>query len=47
MSLGPMQIAIICIIVLLLFGPSQLPKIGRAMGDTIKELKNIGGDKDV
>lgn len=47
MSIGPFQIAIICIVILLLFGPSQLPKIGKAMGDTIKELKNIGGSHDV
>ena len=43
-SLGFPEIAIIVVVVLLLFGPSQLPKLGRSVGDTIKEFRKIGKD---
>ena len=36
------EILIIGFILMVLFGPSQLPKIGRSLGQTIKELKNVG-----
>lgn len=41
-SFGAMEIAIIVGIVLLIFGPSQIPKIGRSLGQSIKEFKNVG-----
>ncbi len=39
MGLGVGEIAIILIIALLIFGPSKLPKLGRAAGETLKEFK--------
>lgn len=41
-SLGPMEIAIILFIAVLIFGPRQLPKLGRSFGETIREFKNVG-----
>ncbi len=33
------EIALILVVALLIFGPSKLPKIGRAAGETIQEFK--------
>jgi sec-independent protein translocase protein TatA len=41
-GIGPMEIAIIAGIVLLVFGPSQIPKMGRSLGQAIKEFRNVG-----
>lgn len=41
-GIGPMELAIIAGIALLIFGPRQLPKMGKALGDTVKELRGIG-----
>lgn len=40
MGLGPMEIAIIVVIVLLLFGPSQIPKLAKGIGSSVKEFRN-------
>lgn len=52
-SLGPMELVIIGVIAMLIFGPSQIPKIGRSIGDSIREFKGAGkelmkaiGDED-
>lgn len=37
--LGWMEIALIVVVVLLIFGANKLPQLGRAVGDTIKEFK--------
>ena len=41
-ALGMPEILIIGVIAALIFGPSQLPKLGRSMGETIREFRNIG-----
>lgn len=38
-SLGIQEILIIGVVFALLFGPRQLPKLGRALGDTVRELR--------
>ena len=47
---GIQEIAIVLAIALLLFGPSQLPKLGRSIGQTIKEFRGVAkelqGDDD-
>jgi sec-independent protein translocase protein TatA len=40
--LGPMEIGIIAAITLLIFGPKQIPKMGKALGDTLREFRGIG-----
>jgi sec-independent protein translocase protein TatA len=41
-SLGLPEILVIGVILALLFGPSQLPKLGRSIGETIREFRAIG-----
>ena len=36
---GPMEILVILMVVLLLFGAKRLPEIGRAFGEGIREFK--------
>lgn len=36
---GPLEILIIFLVVLLLFGGKKLPEVGRALGEGIKEFK--------
>ena len=49
-GLGPMEIGIIAAILLLIVGPSQLPKLGRSLGSTIREFRGVAkelhGDDD-
>lgn len=42
LGLGPMELMVIAGIALLIFGPRQLPKMGKALGQTIKEFRNVG-----
>lgn len=39
MNLGPTELIIILIIVMLLFGGSRLPKLARSLGQAQKEFK--------
>ncbi|OGW84385.1 MAG: preprotein translocase [Omnitrophica bacterium RIFCSPHIGHO2_02_FULL_46_11] len=44
---GPMELVLIFLLVLLLFGAKRLPEIVRGMGEAIREFrKSITGDKD-
>ncbi|MGH2923558.1 MAG: Sec-independent protein translocase subunit TatA/TatB [Solirubrobacterales bacterium] len=38
-NIGPLEIAIVLLIVLVIFGPKRLPELGRSMGRGIKEFK--------
>lgn len=40
MNLGPTEMMIILVIMLLLFGGSQLPKLARSIGQAQKEFKD-------
>lgn len=39
--IGVQELMIIALICVVLFGPRQLPKLGRAVGETIKEFKGV------
>ncbi len=39
-GLQPTHLVIILVVALLIFGPSRLPEIGRAMGKTIREFQS-------
>lgn len=41
-SLGPTEIVLILGVLVLLFGPKQLPKLGRSIGEGIREFRNVG-----
>jgi len=38
-GLGPTELIIIAVIILLLFGPKRLPEIGKGLGGAISEFK--------
>ena len=38
-KLGPMELVVILIVVLLIFGPKNLPKLGSAIGKSVKNLR--------
>jgi sec-independent protein translocase protein TatA len=45
-NIGPMEIAIVLIVALIVFGPKRLPELGKSLGKGIREFKGtIGGDK--
>ncbi len=43
---GPWQIALIVIIILLLFGGKKIPDLMRGLGEGIKEFKKATNEKD-
>jgi sec-independent protein translocase protein TatA len=43
---GPLEVVVILLVVLLLFGAKKLPEIGRALGEGIKEFKKAIQGKD-
>src|SRR5262249_62282807 len=46
-NVGPLEIAVVLVIVLIIFGPKRLPELGQSMGRGIREFKNsISGEKD-
>ena len=43
-SIGPMELAIVAVIALLVLGPKRLPAAGRSLGQGLREFKDsIGG----
>ncbi|HZD59434.1 MAG TPA: twin-arginine translocase TatA/TatE family subunit [Anaerolineae bacterium] len=45
-SLGLPELAVILFIVLVIFGPKKLPEMGKAIGQSIRELKKATEAKD-
>ena len=44
MSLGPWEIIIIFIVILLVFGGKKLPELAKGLGEGIKEFKKATSD---
>ena len=45
-NIGPLEIAIVLVVVLVIFGPKRLPELGKSMGRGIREFKgSISGEK--
>ena len=47
-NIGPLEIIIVLIIVLVIFGPKRLPDLGRSLGRGMREFKDsvTGKDRD-
>ncbi len=43
---GPLEILVILLVVLLLFGGKKLPEFGRALGEGIREFKKALSGRD-
>ena len=43
-GLGPSELLIIAVIVLILFGAKRLPEIGKGLGGAIREFRNVRKD---
>ena len=48
MNVGPLEIGIVLLIVLVIFGPKRLPQLGRSLGTGMREFKDAvtGRHKD-
>jgi len=38
-SIGPLELGVILVVALVVFGPKRLPELGRSMGKGIREFK--------
>ena len=48
LGMGVPELLIILVVILLIFGPKNLPKLGSALGKTVKNLRDgMGTGKDV
>jgi sec-independent protein translocase protein TatA len=46
-NVGPLELAIVLIIALIVFGPKRLPELGRSLGRGIREFRgSVSGDHD-
>ena len=47
-NIGPLELGIVLVIVLLIFGPKRLPGLGRQLGSGMREFKDsiTGSNKD-
>jgi sec-independent protein translocase protein TatA len=46
-NVGPLELAVVVIIALVVFGPKRLPELGRSMGKGIREFRaSISGKDD-
>lgn len=47
MGIGPLEIGIVLLIVLVIFGPKRLPELGKSLGSGMKSFKDsVTGDDD-
>ncbi len=47
LAIGPMQITLIVIVVLLLFGGKKIPELMRGLGSGIKEFKDASKEEGI
>jgi sec-independent protein translocase protein TatA len=46
-NIGPLEIVVLLVIALIVFGPKRLPELGRSLGRGIREFRgSISGDRD-
>jgi len=46
-NIGPLEIIVVLIIALVVFGPKRLPELGRSLGKGIREFRgSVSGEQD-
>ena len=45
-GIGPLEIFLIVVVVLIIFGAGRLPEVGRGIGTAIKEFRGSIGNKE-
>ena len=45
-NVGPLELAVVLIIALVIFGPKRLPELGKSMGKGIREFRSSVSGKD-
>jgi sec-independent protein translocase protein TatA len=45
-NVGPLELIVVLIIALVIFGPKRLPELGRSMGKGIREFRSSVSGKD-
>jgi sec-independent protein translocase protein TatA len=48
-GIGPMELIVVLVIALIVFGPKKLPDLGRSLGGGMREFKNSitgGGERE-
>ncbi len=46
-NIGPLEIIVVLVIALIVFGPKRLPELGNSLGKGIREFKeSVTGEKD-
>lgn len=46
-NIGPLEIVVVLIIALIVFGPKRLPELGRSLGKGIREFRgSVSGEND-
>jgi len=46
-NIGPLELAIVLIIALVVFGPKRLPELGRSLGRGIREFRgSVSGERE-
>jgi TatA/E family protein of Tat protein translocase len=43
-GMGPMELGVILVIALIIFGPGKLPEIGAQLGNVVRDFRNVTGD---
>jgi len=45
-SVGPWELVLVLVIVLIIFGPGKLPSVGRAIGKSLGEFRKARNEED-
>jgi sec-independent protein translocase protein TatA len=46
-NIGPLEVVVVLIIALIVFGPKRLPELGRSLGKGIREFRgSVSGETD-
>ena len=45
-NIGPLEIGVLLLVALLIFGPKRLPELGNSLGRGIREFRSTVGSRD-